>query len=384
MVSQFNFPTTVLFGEGSVAELAKRIVTQGLKQPLLVSDAGLKKIGILAKVSEALKSQGLNVTEFIDVHPNPIEDDVIAGASVYKEKNCDCVAALGGGSPMDAAKGIMIAATHDAPLAQYDDAVGGDKLITNPLPPLFAIATTAGTGSEVGRCGVIIVKETNNKTIFFHPDLLPEIAVLEPKLTVGLPEQITVATGLDALTHCLEAVLAPGFHPMADGIGYEGIRLIVENLDKVVADGNDLEARGNMLLAATMGATAFQKGLGMIHSLAHPLSSECGIHHGLANALVGPDCIEYIESQKLDAKQKKQIERVQDIFKEFGLAKASLSKTCRSYYASFGIDFGLAKHGVKAEQLDLLSKKAFADVCHQTNMVPVTTEQFKSVLEKSI
>ncbi|MCB0389686.1 MAG: iron-containing alcohol dehydrogenase, partial [Bdellovibrionales bacterium] len=287
MIKQYNFPTTILFGRGAVEEAAQRIYNMKFRKPLLVADQGLVDLGIVDKISKTLHQANLEPVIFTEVHPNPIEDDVLKGASYYLDKKCDCVIALGGGSPMDAAKGIMIATTHEGPLAQYDDAIGGDKLLVNPMPKLFAIPTTAGTGSEVGRCGVITLKETNNKTIFFHPTLLPTIAILEPELTLGLPKSLTVATGIDAFTHSLEAYLAPGFHPLADGIALESMRLVIENLPLVATNGHDIVARGKMMMAALMGATAFQKGLGMIHSLAHPLSSECGLHHGLANALVG-------------------------------------------------------------------------------------------------
>jgi 4-hydroxybutyrate dehydrogenase len=382
-MQQFNYPTTILFGEGSLSEAAKRITALGLKRPLLVTDKTLVKIGLVEKVLKVLKTADLNCAVFDEVHPNPIEDDVTKGAVIYRDQSCDCVIALGGGSPMDAAKVIMLAVTHSEPLAVYDDAIGGDKKITNPLPPLFAIPTTAGTGSEVGRAGVIILKATNNKTIFFHPTMLPKLAVLEPGLTVGLPAAVTAATGIDAFTHCMEAYFAPGFHPMADGIAIEGMRLILVNLPVAFKNGADLEARGKMLLAASMGATAFQKGLGMIHSMAHPLSSECGLHHGLANALMLPKSVEFLEKSNLNLEQKSRLARVQGLFTECGLARATLSESCFEFFKSLGVNFGLKHHGVKDGQIELLADKAFKDTCHQTNMIPVTREQLKAVLKES-
>ena len=248
---------------------------------------------------------------------------------------------------------------------------------------MFAVSTTAGTGSEVGRSGVIILKKSGEKTIIFHPKLLPTIAALEPKLTKDLPPLLTAATGIDAFTHCLEAYFAPGFHPLADGIALEGMRLVVKNLPKVVKNGQDLDARGQMLIAASMGATAFQKGLGMIHSLAHPLSSVCNLHHGLANALVLPKSIELIEGQKLNADQKERFKKVMSIFEEFGLAKSSLSVTCLDFFKTLGIQFGLKNHGVKKDQIEILSHKAFKDPCHQCNMIPVNEAQLKTTLEKA-
>ncbi|NUM89246.1 MAG: iron-containing alcohol dehydrogenase, partial [Bdellovibrionales bacterium] len=333
-MKQFNYPTTILYGEGSLKECANRMTASGCKRPLFVTDGTLVKLGLAGDVKKVFEAAGVKPVVFDEVHPNPIEEDVEKGAAVYKREKCDSVIALGGGSPMDAAKGIMLAATHSEPLAVYDDAIGGDRKIVNPLPPLYAIPTTAGTGSEVGRAGVIILRETNNKTILFHPTMLPRIAVLEPSLTAGLPPGVTAATGIDAFTHCLEAYFASGFHPMADGVALEGIRIILRQLPVAVKDGKNLDARAQMLLAASMGATAFQKGLGMIHSLAHPLSSECGLHHGLANAVMLPKSVEFLERSALNADQRERVARVQSLFQELGLAKGTLSGSCKAFIES--------------------------------------------------
>ncbi len=290
---QFNFPTVLLFGENSINELPSEIKKKNLNRLLLVTDAGLVKIGLADDVREKLTSSGLDIKIFDGVHPNPLEEDVTLGVKAYQSGNYDGIIALGGGSAMDVAKTIRFMAVHQPPLSQYDDAVGGDAKIVTSLPPMYAIPTTAGTGSEVGRSSVITIKQTGKKTIFFHPGLIPDIAVLDPALTIGLPPQITAATGMDAFTHCMEAYLVESFHPMADAIAIEGMKMIIENLPKVMKNPNDLEARGQMLLSATMGATAFQKGLGMIHSMAHPLSATYNIHHGLANALLIRFCLEF-------------------------------------------------------------------------------------------
>lgn len=382
-MQKFNYPTTIYYGNGALEAMAKSISELGLKKLLIVSDQNLFKLGLVKHVADICTAAGLATVAFCDVHPNPIEDDVLNGIKVYKKEMCDGIIALGGGSPMDAAKAIMILVDHPEPLAQYDDTKGGDRFITKPLPPLFAIATTAGTGSEVGRSSVIILKATNDKTILFHPTMMPKIAVLEPKLTVGLPRAVSVATGLDAFTHNLEAYLAPGFHPMADGIALQGMELILDNLPLVYQAGDNLEARGKMLMAATMGAAAFQKGLGMIHSMAHPLSSECGLHHGLANALALPSCLEFLEKKDLSKDQHKRLEKIQWLFKERGLAKETLSQSCTAFFKSLGIEFGLGKHGVKKEQLEKLSHKAFLDPCHGNNIVPVTEKDFSVVFEKA-
>ncbi len=383
-MQQFNFPTVLLYGQGGLAEGCKRMTGLGFKKPLLVTDKTLVEVGIIDTVLKELKTNGITATVFDGTHPNPTEDDCIAGASMYKDAGCDSVIAVGGGSPMDAAKGIMVLATHEGPMSKYDDAKGGDQYITNQLPALIAIPTTAGTGSEVGRSGVIIVNDTKLKTIIFHPSMMPMMAILEPSLTVGLPAHITAATGIDAFTHALEAYFAPTFHPMADGIAIEGMKLVLDNLEAVYKDGSNLAARGKMLLAASMGATAFQKGLGMIHSIAHPLSSECGMHHGLANALMLPDCVDFIAKSDLNQAQKKRMQDVLDLFIERKMDNGDLAHTCRTYFESLGIKFGLSNHGVKADQIDNLSKKAFIDVCHGTNMVPMTTELFKTVIKGSM
>lgn len=383
-MQKFNFPTTIYYGPGSLKELIKSIYSQGLKKILLVSDPTLQKIGLVDQVRKECESAGISVAIFCDVHPNPIEEDVIKGAQVYKNEKCQAFIALGGGSPMDAAKAMMILIDHPEPLAQYDDTKGGDQLITKDLPPLFAVATTAGTGSEVGRSCVIIIKDTNDKTILFHPTMMPRIAALEPALTTALPQNITLATGLDAFTHNLEAYLAPSFHPMADGIALQGMELILDNLPIVCENGDDLEARGRMLMAASMGATAFQKGLGMIHSMAHPLSSECGLHHGLANALVLPTCIAFLEESDLKEEQQQRLEIVLQLFRERSLAKSTLSNSCQNLFANLGLQFGLSNHGVVKEQIPTLSHKAFLDPCHANNMIPVTENDFVQTFTQAL
>lgn len=375
---QFNYPTTILFGEGALAELALRLSGK-VEKALIVTDATLAKAGLAGRVVEALQEAGVGAAVFDGTHPNPVEEDVDRGLAAYREERCDALVALGGGSPMDTAKVIRFMVSHPGPLAQYDDARGGDRLIVNPMPPLYAIPTTAGTGSEVGRSGVIILAATGKKTIFFHPRLMPDIAVLEPSLTAGLPPAITAATGIDAFTHCLEAYFVDAFHPMADGIALEGIRLILGALPRAYADGKDLDARGIMQMAAAMGATAFQKGLGMIHSLAHPLSARYNTHHGLANALLLPDALAFLESRPLPPAARAKLERVQGLFREAGLAKESLSASARAFFAALGVPFGLRKHKVQEADLEPLSRDAFEDTCHASNIVPVGREDLLSV-----
>jgi 4-hydroxybutyrate dehydrogenase len=377
-MQQFNYPTIIFYGEGALAALAERLKGTA-KRPLIVTDATLVKAGVCAEVEKALGNAGVTAAVFDGVHPNPIEEDVEKGLEAYKREGCDALIALGGGSPMDTAKVLRFMATHPGPLAQYDDAKGGDKLIKNPMPALYAIPTTAGTGSEVGRSGVIILRATGKKTIFFHPKLMPDVAVLEPRLTAGLPTHITAATGIDAFTHCLEAYLAPFFHPMADGIALEGIRLILKHLPAACADGKDLTARGAMQMAAAMGATAFQKGLGMIHSLAHPLSARYNTHHGLANALLLPEAVAFLERSKLSAEAQGKMDRVADLFREAGLFRGSLSESCRDFFKVLGVSFGLRNHKVPQGDLAALSQDAIEDTCHAGNIIPVKKEDMLAV-----
>lgn len=370
-MQQYNFPTIIYFGRGSAEALAETLKEKNHRRALIVTDRTIEEIGLLKKLTDLLDARGIAYAVFAGVQPNPTDEDVENGARAFKENDCDSLIALGGGSPMDAAKTIKIMAVHPGPLAQYDEARGGDRLICKPMPPLYAIPTTAGTGSEVGRSAVIVMRESGRKTIFFHPTLMPNIAVLEPEFTVGLPPHITAASGVDAFTHSLEAYFAPGFHPMADGIALEGMALVLDWLPIAVRDGGDLVARERMLLAASMGATAFQKGLGMIHSLAHPLSTRCGMHHGLANALMLPVGVRFLENADLDDEQKGRIAKVRSMFAERGLDKGSLSESCSGFVRDLGIELGLSARGVAEGDLAGLADEAFGDPCHPYNMVPV-------------
>ena len=382
-MQQYNFPTTIYFGDDALQTLADTLRERGHRRVLLVTDKTLSSLGMTRQVVDTLADSGAEFFVFDDVHPNPIEEDVEKGAEVFMTNACDSIVALGGGSAMDVGKVIKIAASHPGPLAQFDGATGGDALIIEPMPPLYAIATTAGTGSEVGRCGVIVMRNSRKKTLFCAPALMPDIAVLCPSLTAGLPPHITSATGIDAFTHSLEAWLAPEFHPLADGVALEGMRLCLENLGVCYEHGDNLEARGHMQLASTMGATAFQKGLGMIHSLAHPLSAHFNTHHGLANALLLPDAIAFLESSDLTIEQRQRLDRAQALFVEAGMAKASLSASCRDWFDTLGIKFGLQHHNIPRDQLDFLAGEAFDDPCHSTNIIPVSREDLLLVYQKA-
>ncbi len=378
----YSFPTLIYSGAGALDHVDQWISNKALKKILLVTDKNLIATGIIQPLLAAIKAA--EVVIFDDTHPNPIEADVERGVEAFKENHCDGILAIGGGSSIDVAKVIKLMSSHPQPLSQYDDALGGDKLIVNPMPPLIAIPTTAGTGSEVGRSGVIIMRDTQVKTIFFAPSLMPDVAFLIPTLTTCLPKHLTAATGLDAFTHCLEAYFAPGFHPMADGIALEGIKLILENLITACDNPQNLAAREAMLIAASMGATAFQKGLGMIHSLAHPLSSQKQIHHGLANALILPSAIRFLENKNLNKEQQERLQTITTIMKNYGYNEPTLSQACASFIKATGIQLGLQHHNIANHDLEALTREAFTDTCHKTNMIPVDSTDLLNVYQMAL
>ena len=380
-MNQFSFPTTILHGQGALKELAERITEKNI---LVVTDPGLVKAGVVEQALDTLKGSNTEFSIFDGVHPNPIEEDVEKGSDFYHEKDCDGIMAIGGGSAMDVAKTIRFFNNHSAPLTQYSVLENGGTKIAGTLPKMYAVPTTAGTGSEVGRGAVITMRDTGRKTLFVAPPLMPSIAVLEPTLTVGLPPHLTAATGIDAFTHCLESYFAPVYHPMADGVALEGIRLCLNHLNSAVNNGSNLEARAQMQMAASMGAVAFQKDLGMVHSLAHPLSARHGTHHGLANALMLPDSMAFIETADLNEKQKHRIKIVRSLFNEAGRSGESLANETRTWFQELGIKFGLQHHNIPAEDLDNLSKEAFADPCHATNIIPVTQDDLAGVYKQAL
>ncbi|MFO1038837.1 MAG: iron-containing alcohol dehydrogenase [Geminicoccaceae bacterium] len=287
--TQWNYPTTVLFGAGSVRKLAKACEAAGIRRPLVVTDPGLAKLPLAGQVTGILSEGGLSPALFSDIKPNPIAANVAAGLAVFREGGHDGVVALGGGSGLDAGKVIAFMAGQTRPMWDFED-IGDWWKRADPagIKPIVAVPTTAGTGSEVGRAGVITDETTHTKKIIFHPAMMPKTAILDPEVTVGLPAKLTAGTGMDALAHCLEAYCAPGFHPMAEGIAIEGIRLVKESLPIAYRNGGDIAARGMMLSASSMGAVAFQKGLGAIHSLSHPIGAIYDTHHGMTNAVVMP------------------------------------------------------------------------------------------------
>ena len=285
----WNYPTTMWVGENRINDIAQACNNLGITKPLLVTDKGLAKTEILKKTLSILNNNNLSVELYANVVGNPTGTNVTDGVNYFNKNNCDGVIAFGGGSGLDVGKAIAFMSAQNLPLWDFED-VGDNwtKANSEKIAPIIAVPTTAGTGSETGRASVILNEETGIKNIIFHPKFLPSIVILDPILTLGLPAKITAATGMDALAHNLEAYCAPGYHPMADGIALEGMRLINEWLLEAVNNGSNIEARQNMLTAASMGSTAFQKGLGAIHSLSHPVNALNNVHHGLSNAIFMP------------------------------------------------------------------------------------------------
>lgn len=360
MISNFSFPTRIVFGPGAIDRVPDEMEQRGMKKPLLVTDAGLAKTAVFTRVRNLMP----NAVVYTGVDPNPTEQNVIDGTALYHQEGCDSVVGLGGGSPLDAAKAIRLKATHELPLAEYDDLIDGWKKVTSNVPPFIAIATTAGTGSEVGRSSVITIKATNRKTVIFSPYLIPSVAVGDPELTIDLPPAITAGTGMDAYTHNVEAYIAKGFHPLCDAIALEGTRLASEHLPRVMANPKDVESRGYMLMSSMMGAMAFQKGLGATHSLAHPLSSEFGMHHGTANAVLLPIVLEFNK----DSCQ----ERLAALAKQCSVA--DLIERTRELNELCHIAPRLRDYGIPESSLEMLASKAIEDGCHLSNPRPCTVD----------
>jgi alcohol dehydrogenase class IV len=294
LVAKWNYPTTVRFGAGRIAELAEACGAAGISRPLIVTDPFLAKTPMIAAAIKALAEPGTNPGLFHEIQPNPVETNVAAGIKVLRDGGHDGVVAFGGGSALDCGKVIAFMAGQSRPMWDFED-IGDWWTRADPagILPIVAVPTTAGTGSEVGRAGVITQEATHTKKVIFHPKMMPAIVICDPELTVGMPPFITAGTGMDALAHCLEAYCAPGYHPLADGIALEGMRLVFENLPKAYRKPKDIAARANMMAAAAMGATAFQKGLGAIHAMSHPVGALYGTHHGMTNAVFMPYVLDF-------------------------------------------------------------------------------------------
>jgi alcohol dehydrogenase len=293
-VANWNYPTTIRFGAGRIAELAAEAKKAGFKHPLIVTDPFLAATAKVAEAAKSLRDAGLPTAIFSAIQPNPVGANIEAGLQAFREGGHDSVIAFGGGSALDAGKVIAFMSGQTRPLWEFEDV--GDwwtRADADGVAPVIAVPTTAGTGSEVGRAGVVTQEETHTKKVIFHPKMMPVVTICDPALTVGMPRAITVGTGMDALSHCLEAYCAPSYHPMADGIAIEGVRLVKEALPIVARDPGNLAARADMMSAAAMGATAFQKGLGAMHAMSHPVGSLHNTHHGMTNAVFMPYVLKF-------------------------------------------------------------------------------------------
>ncbi|MCX6883848.1 MAG: iron-containing alcohol dehydrogenase [Verrucomicrobia bacterium] len=377
-LTSFSFPTPTLFGPDAIAELPARAKRLGIHKPLVVTDPGVLNTAAFKRIAAVLGENLLGKEWFVysGVHGNPVENDVREAAAAFCQNGCDAVIAVGGGSPLDVGKAARLLVKRPG----FDFSKFYDESDWSGLAPLIAIPTTAGTGSEVGRSSVITLDATHRKAVLFNAELLAKLVILDPALTAGLPAKLTAATGADALTHCIESFTCPVFHPMCDGIALEGIRLIIEALPRACKDGNDLDARGKMLAAAAMGAVAFQKDLGVVHSLAHPLSSVCGMHHGLANALCLIASMKFCAARKPGIYRRVGIACGLDVVRESDAgADAATIAFLADFLAGLGLNTRLSQHGVKPEHLEALIAQAVDDPCHKTNVVPVSRDDFRNL-----
>ena len=383
-IATFSFPTRIVFGVGATRQLPPCLDEIGVRRPLVVTDPGLRNAPPFKAVESALQDSRVHYEIFDKVHPNPIEEDVVEAAESYRTAGCDGVIGLGGGSAIDVAKATVILARHEGALAYFEAQAGGMVRMIGPYDPIIAIPTTAGTGSEVGRSSVITSHKLRRKIIIFSPWLMPKRAILDPELTVSLPPFLTAATGMDAFTHCLESLTCPVFHPICDAIAIHGLELIIRYLERATRDGRDIEARGNMLVAASMGAIAFQKDLGATHSLAHPLSTEFGLHHGLANAL----CLPAVMRFNLEAAAP-HYARLARLYHDNHFSDADNREAANAVslvevmIEGLGIQRGLRNHGVPRESLEKLAESAFADSCHKTNIRPCTQDDLLRLYRES-
>jgi len=377
-VYQYNFPTTIRFGAGVSKELGDYLLKNNLLRPLIVTDATVAQLDFFKELINDLKKKNISTEIFSDIHKNPVKSDVYKGTDVYDNTGRDSVIGIGGGAALDVARALVLRVNHREDLFKYDDLIGGDVYVTNDVPHFITIPTTAGTGSEVGRSAIIADDETHQKKILFSPKLLAKIVFADPLLTMDLPPFVTAATGMDALTHNMEAYLAKMPHPLCEGIALEGISLINDSLDKAV-NKPDIESRSKMLIASLMGAVAFQKGLGVVHSLAHPLSSLLDTHHGLANAVNIPYGMEF-NIAGFENKFKR-IARTLELKDETGDA---VVKYLFELNSKINIPHKLSDIGVKQEHVETLADLAIADFAHPNNPKPVSREDFRNLYSKAL
>jgi alcohol dehydrogenase class IV len=379
LTGNWSYPTAIKFGAGRIAELPEACAQAGMKRPLLVTDRGLRDLPITTATLDIMEAAGLGRAIFADVDPNPNEMNLAAGLEVYKAGGHDGVIAFGGGSGLDLGKMVAFMSGQSRPVWDYED-IGDWWTRADPdgIAPIIAVPTTAGTGSEVGRASVITNSETHVKKIIFHPKVLPSVVIADPELTVGMPQAITAGTGLDAFAHCVEAFSSPHYHPMSQGIALEGMRLVKDYLPRAYAIGTDIEARAQMMSAAAMGATAFQKGLGAIHALSHPVGAVYGTHHGTTNAVCMPAVL------RLNAPAIEQ--RFDRAAAYLGIEGgfAGFQSFVQEFNDSLGIPRSLTEMGVGRDRIDTLTAMALEDPSCGGNPVPLTADNVKALFEEII
>ncbi|WP_424941131.1 iron-containing alcohol dehydrogenase [Aliiroseovarius sp. S253] len=379
LVGNWSYPTAMKFGAGRIKELPEACAQAGMKRPLLVTDKGLADLPITKTTLDIMDAAGLGRGMFSNVDPNPSEINLHAGVEAYKAGDHDGVIAFGGGSGLDLGKMVAFFAGQTRPIWDFEDI--GDwwtRADADAIAPIIAVPTTAGTGSEVGRASIITNSETHEKKIIFHPKVLPAVVIADPELTMGMPKFITAGTGLDAFAHCVEAFSSPHYHPMSQGIALEGMRLVIDYLPRAYADGTDLEARAHLMSAAAMGATAFQKGLGAIHALSHPVGAIFNTHHGTTNAVCMPAVLEF---------------NADEIAERFDRATGYLGidggfigfqRFVQDFNDSFEIPRKLSEMGVSADQMDALVEGAIKDPSCGGNPVELTRENLRQLFEDVI
>lgn len=380
MVGTWNYPTAIRFGAGRIAELPDACRVLGIQRPLIVTDEGIARLPMVDEILAIQEEGGVASGLFFEVSGNPTGQHVAAGVRALRDRDHDGVVALGGGSALDVGKAVALMAHQSRPLWDFED-VGDNWTRVDPagMVPVVAVPTTSGTGSEVGRCSVIVNAAQKRKVLIFHPGVMPAKVICDPILSAGLPPALTAAVGMDALSHNLEAFCAPGFHPMADGIGLEGMRLVHEFLERAVENGLDIAARAGMMLASTMGATAFQKGLGAMHAMSHPIGGVIGAHHGLTNAVVMPYVLKFNESAiagKMDT-----------LSAYLGLQKQGTTGVIDwvlGLRERLGIPHTLSDLGVQSDQIPLLAEMAIVDPTAGGNPIAGTQHDYEALFHASL